>query len=66
MTHRVQLLFMTLFIKKHSYILSRAEEPAVSTCDHDRRALQQLALNMNVKHLDLDLINIGMDFTQEH
>ena len=56
---------MTLFIKKH--ISCPGQEPAkVSTCDHDRRVLQQLALNVNVKHLDLDLINIGMDFTQEH
>ena len=35
-------------------ILSRSEEPAkVGTCARDRRALQQLALNMHVKHSDL-------------
>ena len=35
-------------------ILSRTEEPAkVGTCARDRRALQQLALNVHVKHSDL-------------
>ena len=34
--------------------LSRTEEPAkAGTCAHDRRALQQLALNVHVKHSDL-------------
>ena len=34
--------------------LSRTEEPAkVGTCARDRRALQQLALNVHVKHSDL-------------
>ena len=34
--------------------LSRAEEPAkVGTCGRDRRALQQLALNVHVKRSDL-------------
>ena len=33
---------------------SQTEEPAkVGTCVHDRRALQQLALNVHVKHSDL-------------
>ena len=32
-------------------ILSRTEEPAkVGTCARDRRVLQQLALNVHVKH----------------
>ena len=36
------------------FFLSRTEEPAkASTCAHDRRALQQLALNVHVKHSDL-------------
>ena len=44
--------------KKMSYntstILSRTEEPTNSgTCARDRRALQQLALNVDVKHSDL-------------
>ena len=34
-----------------SIILSRTEEPAKGgTCARDRRALQQLALNMHAKH----------------
>ena len=34
--------------------LSRTEEPAkAGTCARDRRALQQLALNVHVKHSDL-------------
>ena len=34
--------------------LSLTEEPAkVGTCARDRRALQQLALNVHVKHSDL-------------
>ena len=34
--------------------LSQTEEPAkASTCARDRRALQQLALNVHVKHSDL-------------
>ena len=36
------------------FYLSRTEELAkASTCAHDRRALQQLALNVHVKHFDL-------------
>ena len=36
------------------FFLSRTEEPAkASTCAHDRCALQQLALNVHVKHSDL-------------
>ena len=36
------------------WILSRTEEPVkASTCAHDRRALQQLARNVHVKHSDL-------------
>ena len=36
------------------YSLSRTEEPAkAGTCSRDRRALQQLALNVHVKHSDL-------------
>ena len=36
------------------FSLSRTEEPAkASTCARDRRALQQLALNVHVKHSDL-------------
>ena len=35
-------------------ILSRIEEPAkTGTCVHDRRALQQLDLNVHVKYSDL-------------
>ena len=38
------------------WILSQTEEPAkVGTCAHDRRALQQLALNVHVKHSWPDL-----------
>ena len=34
--------------------LSRTEEPAkAGTCARDRRALQQLALNVHIKHSDL-------------
>ena len=34
--------------------LSRTEEPAkAGTCARDRRSLQQLALNVHVKHSDL-------------
>ena len=45
-------------IEDHSQliILSRTEEPAkVGTCARDRRALQQLALIVQVKHFDRDL-----------
>ena len=36
------------------YILSRTEEPdKAGTCARDRRALQQLALNVHVKQSDL-------------
>ena len=36
------------------FFLSRTEEPAkAGTCARDRRALQQLALNVHVKHSDL-------------
>ena len=36
-----------------SVILYRTEEPAkADTCAHDRRALQQRALNVHVKHSD--------------
>ena len=36
------------------FILSRTEEPTkAGTCARDRRALQQLALNVHVKHSDL-------------
>ena len=36
------------------FFLSRTEEPTkAGTCAHDRRALQQLALNVHVKHSDL-------------
>ena len=35
-------------------MLSRTEEPAkAGSCARDRRALQQLALNVHVKHSDL-------------
>ena len=38
--------------------MSRTEEPAkASTCARDRRALQQLVLNVHVKHSDLTLPN---------
>ena len=37
------------------FFLSWTEEPTkVGTCAHDRRALQQLALNVHVKHSDPD------------
>ena len=37
-------------------ILSQTEEPVkVSTCAHDRHALQQLALNEHIKHFDRHL-----------
>ena len=37
-------------------ILSRTEEPVkAGTCVHDRHVLQQLALNVHVKHFDMDL-----------
>ena len=37
-----------------SILLSRTEEPAkADTCAHYRRALQQHALNVQVKHSDL-------------
>ena len=36
------------------FFLSWREEPVkAGTCAHDRRALQQLALNVHVKHSDL-------------
>ena len=36
------------------FVLSRTEEPAkADTCARDRRALQQLALNVHVRHSDL-------------
>ena len=39
---------------KAFFFLSRTEEPVkASTCAHDRRALQQLALNVHVKQSDL-------------
>ena len=39
---------------KGHLILSRIKEPAkADTCARDRRALQQLALNVHVKHSDL-------------
>ena len=42
------------------FSLSLKEEPAkAGTCARDRRALQQLALNVNVKHSDLTLIIRG-------
>ena len=38
----------------HFMFLSWTEEPAfVGTCAHDRHALQQLALNVNIKHSEL-------------
>ena len=38
-------------VRSHIGVLSRTEEPAKpGTCARDRRALQQLALNMHVKH----------------
>ena len=51
--------------------LSRTEEPAkVGTCVRDRRALQQLALNVHVKHFDLDhwcqLIPSAKFFLKDH
>ena len=47
----------------HSIILSQTEEPAkVDTCAHERRALQMLALNVHVKHVDLDLDPIGKEY----
>ena len=37
------------------FFLSRTEEPPkVGTCSRDRRALQQLALNVHVKHFEPD------------
>ena len=39
---------------RHRFFLSRTEEPAkAGTCARDRRALQQFALNVHVKHSDL-------------
>ena len=39
-----------------SLLNSGTEQPAkVGTCALDRRALKQLALNVHVKHFDLDL-----------
>ena len=36
------------------FFLSQTEEPTkAGTCAHERRALQQLALNVHVKHSDL-------------
>ena len=45
-------------VQKHlrfsGYTLSRTEEQAkAGTCARDRRALQQLAMNVHVKHSDL-------------
>ena len=41
-------------IAARSYLCYFSEEPAkVGTCARDRRALQQLALNVHVKHSDL-------------
>ena len=38
------------------FVLSRTEEPAkAGICASDRRVLQQLALNVHVKHCDLTL-----------
>ena len=41
-------------IRLLAFFLSRTEEPTkAGTCARDRRALQQLALNVHVKHSDL-------------
>ena len=42
-----------------SHFLSRTEEPTkASTCARDRRALQQLALHVHVKHSDLTCVSL--------
>ena len=45
------------------FFLSRKDEqPKAGTCAHDRRALQQHALNVHVKHSDLTWPDL-LDFT---
>ena len=44
-----------MLFKPKLYLSSRTEKPAkCGTCARDRRALQQIALNVHVKHFDLD------------
>ena len=51
-THHCKWSPLTLF--PPFFPLSQTEEPAkASTCARDRRVLQQLALNVHVKHSDL-------------
>ena len=48
--------FVFVFLRRNvdENILSRTEEQAkAGTCARDRRALQQLALNVHIKHSDL-------------
>ena len=50
------LLRCSFFSEFKIKVESRTEEPAkVSICSHDRRALQQLSLNVQIRHFDLDL-----------
>ena len=58
LTHLQYQLCKNIYTTLAIIVLSRTEEPAkVGTCARDRRALQQLALNVHVKHFDLDLDN---------
>ena len=48
------IYYISIYVELLYYVLSRTEEPAkASICARDRRALQQLALNVHVKHSDL-------------
>ena len=45
------------------FVLSQTEEPAkAGTCACDRRVLQQLALNVHIKHSDLDSFSVRIVF----
>ena len=47
-------LYTSKYNLNTTFIPSRTEEPAkAGTCAHDRRALQQLSLNVHIKHSDL-------------
>ena len=54
------MLFMVIWRQPYGYMASslfQTEElTKASTCARDRRALQQLALNVHVKHSDLKKI----------
>ena len=48
------IYYINIYVELLYYVLARTEEPAkASICARDRRALQQLALNVHVKHSKL-------------